>query len=194
MANGYITLAEFKEEREVTDSTDDSRFQRAIDRASRAIDDRCSRRFYSDGVATERLMSVYGATIARRDGELLLTSDIATDAGLLVSYGNGVSPSHWTNVTSFSVHREKEGWPITGLLAASWYGGETIRVTADWGWPEAPEPIKEATLLLANRRFTRRKSPEGVAGWAQDGAVRVSRFDPDIEDLVQPYVLHGFGA
>ena len=83
---------------------------------------------------------------------------------------------------------------ITGLRrdGGGWCFARRARVTADWGWPAVPDAIVEATLLLANRRFMRKDSPEGIAGWAAEGPVRVSRFDPDIEDLVGPYVIPGF--
>jgi hypothetical protein len=86
----------------------------------------------------------------------------------------------------------EKGEPFTGVLAVC-FPGRRWRITARWGWPAVPDDIAQATLLLANRRFMRVDSPEGVAGWNDQGPVRVSRFDPDIEDLVGPYVLPGFG-
>jgi hypothetical protein len=48
--------------------------------------------------------------------------------------------------------------------------------------------VQEAVLLLASRLYKRRQSPEGVAGWEDMGAVRVTSRDPDIERLIEQYV------
>jgi hypothetical protein len=55
-----------------------------------------------------------------------------------------------------------------------------------------PANIRTATLMLAAREFRRRLSPEGVAGFGDFGAVRVSRIDPDIEALITPQRSWGF--
>lgn len=54
-----------------------------------------------------------------------------------------------------------------------------------------PENVREATRMLTSRLFRRRLSPEGVAGFGDFGAVRVSRVDPDIERLIAPQVSWG---
>lgn len=192
----YATLAELKAMRNITDTADDTLLQSRLTRASRAIDDRTGRRFWADGTATARTYRTIGRTARGDDGELLLVDDISTTTGLIVEVGDGTT---WTTVTNYDTEPENalvRGWAIESLRRdmGSWSTSRRVRVTADWGWPAIPDPIVEATLLLANRRFHRKNSPEGISGWAQEGAVRVSRFDPDIEDLVGPYVLEGFGS
>jgi hypothetical protein len=54
-----------------------------------------------------------------------------------------------------------------------------------------PDDLREAVLLQTARQFRRRLSPEGVAGFGDFGAVRVSRVDPDVEALITPYVSWG---
>lgn len=190
MANEYASLAELKEARRIapSDTEDDASLQRALTRASRAIDSRTGRRFYSDGAASERVYSRQGRVTSSFGGEALLVDDIASTTGLSVLGVSASDLSFWPD------NALTRGRPITLIARTSWYGTAPVRVTADWGWPEIPEEIKEATLLLANRRFMRRNSPEGVSGWATEGAIQVSRFDPDVEDLIAPYFLHGFGA
>lgn len=194
MANEYATLDELKSLRRITDTDDDTLLQNRLTRASRAIDDRCGRRFYADNTATARTYRVSDRVVVDDDGELLVVDDISSTTGLVVELGDGTT---WTAFTDYFTEPDNaivRGLAITGLRRDlnSWRLNRRARVTAAWGWPAVPEPIVEATLLLANRRFMRRDSPEGVAGWATDGAIRVSRFDPDIEDLVAPYVIPGF--
>jgi hypothetical protein len=49
-----------------------------------------------------------------------------------------------------------------------------------------PDNLREATKLLTSRLFRRRLSPEGVAGFGDFGAVRVTRLDSDIEAMITP--------
>lgn len=191
----YATADELKSMLRITDTADDTALENALVRASRAIDKRCGRRFYTDGSASARTYRLADRVVRDADGELLVVDDIADTSGLVVEIGDG---SAWTAVTSYWTEPDNaltRGEAITGLRRdlGCWSTCRRARVTADWGWPAVPDPIVEATLLLANRRFKRRDSPEGVAGWAQEGPIRVSRFDPDIEDLVSPYVIVGFG-
>lgn len=196
MANEYAELAELKAMRDITDNADDTLLQSRLTRASRAIDDRTGRRFYADGSATARTYRTRGRTVHDDDGELLLVDDVSTTTGLVVEVGDG---SSWTAVTDYDTEPENaiaRGRAIESLrrTLGCWSTNRRVRVTAAWGWPAVPDPIVEATLLLANRRWMRKNSPEGISGWATEGATRVSRFDPDIEDLVGPYVLEGFGS
>jgi hypothetical protein len=196
VANEYATLAELKSMRNITDNSHDDLLQSRLTRASRAIDDRTGRRFYADGTATARTYRVQGRTTYSDDGELLLVDDISTTTGLIVEVGDGTT---FTAVTDYLTEPENAIARYRAIEALRrdvgyWCTNRYVRVTAKWGWPAVPDPIVEATLLLANRRFERIQSPEGVAGWADQGPIRVSRFDPDIEDLVGPYVLEGFGS
>lgn len=191
----YAGLEELKDARRITDTTDDAALLTRLQRSARAIDRRCGRRFYADTAASARTFRVAGRVVRDRDGELLLVDDIATTTGLTVEVGDGTT---WTTVTDYFTEPDNaiaRGEPITALRRDRGYWSTHLRarITVPWGWPAVPADISEANLLLANRRFMRRDSPEGVAGWSAQGAIRVSRFDPDIEDLVAPYVLPGIG-
>jgi len=57
------------------------------------------------------------------------------------------------------------------------------RVTVD-AW--ATDDVQMAVLMTAARLFARRRSPEGVAGFASDGlVVRIVTTDPDIRTLLE---------
>jgi hypothetical protein len=195
VANEYAELAELKDMRQVTGNEADEALQKRLTRASRAIDDRTGRRFYADGSVSARSYRTSGRVVAGDDGELLLVDDISTTTGLIVEVGDGTS---WNAVTDYLTDPENaivRGRAIEALIRdCGRWSTRRVRVTAAWGWPAVPDGIVEATLLLANRRFMRRDSPEGVSGWASEGAVRVSRFDPDIEDLIEPFLKPGFGS
>lgn len=197
MANEYVSLAELKNARKIplSDTADDAALMRALERASRAIDDRCGRRFYLDGDASARILGTRGRIVRDYDGggDTLLIPDAGAEPTLVEASDDRVTWSTITGWFSLPDGAAVDSLAITGIQRdrASW-DARWMRVTAKWGWPAIPEPIANAALLLANRRFGRRDSPEGVSGWGNEGAIRVSRFDPDIEDLVSPYVLPGF--
>jgi len=56
-----------------------------------------------------------------------------------------------------------------------------------------PSPVRMAVLLTAHRLWKRRTSPEGVAGFGDLGAIRITAVDADVEQLLSPYLrLDGF--
>ena len=73
------------------------------------------------------------------------------------------------------------GWRCDGELE------DATTQDTDGNYDEiVPDNLREATKMLASRLFRRRLSPEGVAGFGDFGAVRVTRVDPDIEALITP--------
>lgn len=110
--------------------------------------------------------------------------------------GSGTS---WSPVTGYETVPDNalaDGRPITALLRVGgiWgYERGRVRVTARFGWPDVPDDIEQAALIQASRLFKRKDSPEGVTGSAEWGVVRLSRRDPDVWNLIEPYILPGFG-
>lgn len=197
MANEYATLDELKALRRIdlSDTTDDAILQARLTRASRAIDDRCGRRFYADDTASERIFPVGGRLVQRRYGESLIVDDISSLTDLAVSSHNGETTVSLSDLRFEPDNALARGLPIQNLLRHNaWWGFGDVHVTARWGWPSVPDAVAEACLLLANRRYFRKDSPEGVAGQGTEGPIRLSRFDPDVEDLIESYVIAGFGA
>lgn len=189
----YAELAELKAARHITDTAHDAALQAALTRASRAIDARTGRRFDLDDAPTSRVYDPRG----RRVGDRLLVDDIGSDDGLTVEIGS--DSDGWVAVTGYETWPENalaRGRPITAIVHPGCWplsGSARVRVTARWGWPAVPDEIAQATLLLANRLYLRKDSPEGVLGSSEWGVVRLSRWDPDVEALIGPYVLAGFG-
>lgn len=69
------------------------------------------------------------------------------------------------------------------LAAQEWCYERTMH--CDWDHPD----VQTAILLLAARLYQRRKTPEGVAGFAGDGVVvRVIASDPDITRLLERHL------
>jgi len=66
-----------------------------------------------------------------------------------------------------------------------------VRVTGLWGWPTAdapPDPVRLATILLANRYFRRPSAPFGVWEGPQLGNLAtLPSQDPDVISLLGSY-------
>ena len=196
IANGYASLAEVKAAARITDTVDDTLLEIAIESASRAIDGHTHRNFFVAGtVATARVFAatnsdfVWVDDFASTSGFVLATSD-NLDAVYSTTWGtadyqleplNGVSDGvswPYTRIRSTG----NKGFPYGSSLAG-------VQVTARWGWSAVPTAIKQACIILAGRQFKRYDSPLGVAGFGDLGAMRVSRVDPDVATLIEPYVL-----
>lgn len=200
-ATEYATREELKLHLsiEADDTSRDALLDRALKAASRGIDKatgRPSRGFWLDDAPTARTYRLDGRLVYRREDHLLLVDEIGDDTGLLVETGTG---SSWSPLTGYETTPDNalaDGRPITGLLRirATWGTATTrIRVTARFGWPTIPDDITEACLIQASRLFKRKDSPEGVMGSAEWGVVRLSRRDPDVWALIEPYRIDGFG-
>ncbi|NMO52026.1 hypothetical protein HH310_12565 [Actinoplanes sp. TBRC 11911] len=166
----------------------------AIGAASRQIDNRCGRRFYADTGLVARIFPALDRFITTPDGaQSLHIDDLASPTGLIVETRTRFG-SPWSPVTGFETGPDNaalDGRPSTEILAvAGWLSDATkVRVTGRWGWPSVPDEVSQACALQAARLYRRKDSPEGVLGNSEWGAVRVSRFDPDVESLIAPYIL-----
>lgn len=162
--------------------------------ASRDVEDFCDRvQFYADKVASARTFDIAGRVSRDKTGyERLMIDDVSTSSGLIVEVGN--DGSTWTALTDYVTYTPRARWPITALeRLGGWRMYRKARITAKWGWPEIPSGVVTATNLRTLRLAGRRGSPEGVAGFADLGVVRISRSDPDFLSMLGKYMADGAG-
>lgn len=196
ITNGYCTLAEVKAALRISDSTDDTLLENAIEGASRRVDGYCGRFFYQRS-ATVKFFP--------RDEYKCPIPDLASSTLTLRTdgAGDGTFSTTWTSgqyqLEPFDV--ALEGRPYRSIVAI---GGQTfplfsipsvptVEVAGTWGWPAVPDDVREATVLLAIRGFARYNAALGVVGFA-DMAIQVRSVDPDVRDLLLPYRLIGIGG
>lgn len=199
MANEYVDLATLKSSLriETSDTTQDALLDKARVSASRSIDRSTGRRFWLDPTAVARVYNPRRRVVYEDGYAKLLVDDIGSTTGLIVETGPAGGP--WTAITNYETSPDNallDGEPITGLLlgAGGWGVATTrVRVTARFGWPAVPDDISQAAFIQASRLFRRKDSPEGVMGSAEWGVVRLSRRDPDVWALIEPFILPGFG-
>lgn len=195
--NGYISTSTLKSYLAISDSVDDTELDQSIDGASRLVDGVCKRRFYADGTTSTRVYHPINSKV-------VYTDDISTSTGLAVETDTADDGSFDTTISSgnYELHPHNgvvdglEGWPYTKieLVEADTFptAGRRarVRVTADWGWASTPEPVQQATLILATELFKRKDAPFGVAGISDFGLLRI-REDPRVMSLLAPYVRRG---
>ena len=80
-------------------------------------------------------------------------------------------------------------WPRSSYAFTS---GRLVQVIGDYGYVingNAPDDIKLACRILANRFRSRKDSPFGILGATELGQYeRISKEDPDVVNLLRPYV------
>ena len=184
----YVELDELKAMLSIDDYIDDELLNGHIEAASRTVDDICHRVFSLADTATAR-------TFFPDSGLLCTVDDIGSTSGLVVKIDDDLTGTFETTVTSYTSQPDNalaKSRPITRLLAYDVYWPQDIRptveVTARWGWPSVPEPVKSATAILAGRLYKRADSLLGVAGFGDLGAIMLRAVDPDVKLMLQPYV------
>jgi hypothetical protein len=192
MPDGYVTLAEAKETRELRGTNyADYDLEAALDAASRAIDRICGRRFWLDADSAQ--VRYY----TPRSPSQLYIDDLAVLTTLQVDRdGDGTFEEDWAVNADFvldPLNAAADGEPYTLARAHPFgeFGGfpewlpRSVKVTGQFGWPAVPAQINTATSILASRLLERRRSaPLGIVAVGVDAAIRLGRTDPDVLGLV----------
>lgn len=192
----YVPVDDLKRHLSVTSSDWDVKLGETLDAVKAWIDAYCCRSF--DQTTEERLFDTENRrvlTLGVRN-DLVSVDTLATDTN-----GDGTHDTTWAtsdyqllpiNPTGPEQRPYSEVRAVGSNLFPSptWTGRRgLVSVTGTWGWPEVPEPVREATLIQAARVFKRREAPEGVLGFDQFGTVRVSgRPDPDVQQQLADYI------
>jgi len=189
VSNGYTSLADVKAALRIEDALDDSLIELAIEAASREIDGYCGRVFYSS-TATRVYFPDSMVTVE--------TDDIVSITTLKTLGADGTFSVTWNPATEYQLE------PLNGVVGGLTQPYTRIRAVYDltfndraqvasvqvagvFGWSAVPTAVRQACTLLAMRQFKRYDSPTGVMGFGDMGVIRIGRFDPDIEALLQPF-------
>jgi hypothetical protein len=197
ITNAYVELEEMKRTLSLEGSTfADLDLETVIVAASRAIDLHCDRRFWADTGTTN--VRYYDALASG----LVLIDDLVTLTTLKVDQSeDGTFEETWVANTDYvlkPLNAAADGWPYTRIETNPYgslrfpYGSRMVEVTGKFGWLAVPPAVKTATIMLSGRYTKRmREAPFGVAGIGPDGeAVRIAAIDPDIQQLLAPFVRH----
>lgn len=208
VTHGYCTVDDLREQ--LGDlgrgNLSERQLVRAVNAASRAIDEYTDRRFWADTAVVARTIPVTTC-----EYELWLqgvdAGDIAYSAGLIIATddnGDGSYATVW-DATDYRL------WPYSANTSGSTYGGWwkiestgrkrfdihgtngvsgilPLRITARFGWAFVPAQVEMACLLIATRLFKRKDAPYGVAQFGDIAAVQIVRTDRDVQEMLWPFM------
>jgi len=197
ITNGYATLVQVKARLGIgpTDTADDTTLEAMVTAVSRAIDNRCARRFWRDTSDATRYFTAQDWDVVW-PGDMASVVSVATDDGSR-TYSDVWEASEY-ELTPYDA--ATDGWPYTAIRVSPTGRGfpvglaRGVRVVGRWGWPSVPDAITEACCLITERLFQRRNAIFGVVGSPELGQLRgVLRLEDDSEvmALLAPYVWMG---
>jgi len=176
MANAYASAADLIARSPSLASFDPVELDNALTAASRWIDGYCGRKFWLDPVATSRVLRAANLYVLD-----LGEHEIGSSTGVIVKTDSGAG-TFATTVSASAYMLEPPNAPYSSAgprpytsirgIGTSWpvasaYGRrELVQVTARYGWPEVPAPVREACLGVA---VTAVENPTGVRAEAVDG-------------------------
>lgn len=199
----YATLNDIKNylKIDLTDTSRDIPLTSALASASGDIEKHCQRQFNLAAGTSSRVYAPAAWNEVRTD-------DFATDTGLVIEIDSGGTGTFDQTVPGSDcelyplngISDGVPGWPYNRVRAAggvsfpvpqlSYRRYATVRVTAQWGWPAVPAPIKQACLIIAAQKFRLADAPWGVAGMTEYGtAVRIREI-PLVKETLVPYIRY----
>lgn len=185
IVNGYATLSEIKTYLSTTSTNDDSRLENSIEAASRAIDAICRRQFFS--ATSTKYFAADAHDFARLPDDLLSATEVAVDDG----------SRNYTALSASDYELEPTTTPYVEIYISPTVDKEFptdrrgVKITGSWGYcttGQHPVAIKNACLILAVRYFKRRDAAFGVLGTPELGFQRIMSKDPEVKNLLMPYV------
>lgn len=190
----YASTDQIKAALRVTDDIDDTLIAMAGTAASSLIDTYCGRSFGT--VSGTRYFAPHDNAVVHVDDLAGTAITVQTSSISDQSYDVTWSTTDY-QLEPLNGQFDGAQWAYTRVRAVGDYlwptahGETTVKITGTWGWPSVPAVVTQAAIIEAVRLFRRLDAPLGVAGFGDMGAIRVSsRLDPDVAQLLAPYVRH----
>jgi len=181
---------------DVTDVVDDSRLEKAITGISRGIENYTGRRFYRNATDETRSYMADFPDVLFCPDDIGTVTTLSTDGD-----GDRVYEDTWA-VTDYDLepcNAALDGAPYT-MISRTPDGDYTfpvkvakgVKVVGKFGYSAtAPDAIREACLLLAERLFKRKDAPFGIMGAGSLGVVRMVQKmiedDLELQMLLAPF-------
>lgn len=169
----YLSVEELKDSLSLSgESYADQDIARALEAASAVVDEMCGVSFVQF-TGTRKYTPVSANYI--RTGPISAITAVGNDT------------TAWTEGTHYYIDGGDTLRTLFGYSFA--LGPQLVSVTATFGISPPPAEIREATLIVAAQLIRRaREAPFGVLATALDGpAIRLGRFDPQVDQLLSPW-------
>lgn len=181
------------------DTTKDAMLNVALTGASAAIENHCHRQFNQAPTQSVRFYRPMSWTFVIVDDFWDDPADILFQTGRPGgSFGSPYNAYEFTAEPMNGVANGQPGWPRWRIALN--YPGRVIfpynqvMLTAKWGWPAVPAPVKESCLMLAATNYKMADAPLGGAGFKTPrvseggGVVTTVSSNPTAEALLCPYI------
>jgi len=193
LGDPYASLADLKARLNIpaADTDHDAELEDKLKGASREVEAFCGRQFNNAGSASPRLYYPESPWLVEVD-DFHTTTSLTVKTGVDGSFDTTWSAADYELEPLNGIVEGQTGWPYWQIKAV---GGRTfpcgrratVEITAVWGWAAVPDPIKDATLIIASESFKLREAPFGVAGFGEFGVVRITTNQVAMRKLA-PYV------
>lgn len=193
----YCTDNELKAWLQFNDTEDDTLLPGIIDSASEWIDEWCGQ-FFTATTQTRTFAACSGdELVLGHAAPLVAVTTLKTDED-----GDGTFETTWDaadyQLLPFDAPSHSPARPYRTVRAVGSRSfpvaydprgrSNRVQIVGSFGWAEVPAKVRDACLILAASEYKRRYSPEGVAGFGEFGAIRISgRVDPDVARLLKRY-------
>lgn len=195
----YTSVAELKDRLSITDTASDFQLEVAVQAAARAVEEYTGRFFYQVTEArTFQPYSIYQLPIddlvsvtsfavdQNADGVFEDTWALSTDYQLMIGMDefNQSSTGEQRPFTEVWALGSKSFPPVTPYSRLN-----LIQITGNWGWPQVPFAVKQATMQVAAELFKLKDAPFGLAGTSEIGVMRLPRAgNPYVNRLLCRYI------
>lgn len=186
----YADPQELRAYLQIKDQIDDTLLELAAETASRWIDEECQRRFYLDDATSAR--TYFGV---RGD---LDVDDFDPGTAIIVRTGTTANVFDTTLTATdyyalpLNAAADGRSQHVLRRITSAWpypcHGVANVQVTAKWGWPTVPSPIKQACLIASADMFNMKNAPFGVAAINETFSLRI-RPNQAVDMLLGPYKL-----
>lgn len=198
LTNGYTSLAAVRYMLGITNAADtgnDTYIEGIVHAVSRSIDEYCHRRFFTTTADETRYFEGL-------DHEMCLTDDIITITSLKSDEdGDRTYEITWATTDydpkpdNYSLDNKPIMWLVASPNGTHYFPthSKAVQIVGKFGWcalANVPDKIAQACLLQSVRLYKRmREAPFGIVGSSDMGtAVVITKFDPDVELLLQQFV------
>lgn len=193
--HAYVEVEEFKSTLELTGTTfADPDIRSVLVSASRALEETFGSRWWTTAAGDPDEVRYYNP----ESHSLLVTDEIVELTELATDDQGGTTfGTVWALNTDFvlePLNAATDGrpwWRIRSHPRSSRcfypHYPRSVRVTGRFGWETTPEGVKVATSIIAHQVLKRkREAPYGIVNVGGE-ALRISRFDSDVERAMTPY-------
>lgn len=192
VTNGYCTLAEVKAHLKITDTSDDTLIERAINAASRMLDQEYRTRWYTTASDETRYYTADQSGLLWLKEDILSITTLATDED-----GDRVYENTWAatdfDLLPFNASLDTEPYTHIGVAPDGNYSfpvgvAKGVKIIGKFGYcttANCPPDVNYACIVQSSFLFMSGKAALGVVGGGEMGQeIRMARWHPLVKSIM----------